>query len=199
MLRLRPRSIVVVLAVTSTALAACTCVSLAATKRGAAAFTPLPAEQEYAQALALANVASGRLYEVGDHDFAVLPDGRFLLVTSRYALVRGYRGPTVLSIVLDANGTVAQVSLLRSADTKKFVDRLRRKLPQLLGQSLSAKDRRPLAVTGATKTTTGVNATVEQALAAFARVFPRLAVDAENCRYRGKMLTPKDIVAKSPQ
>lgn len=174
---------------------------LAASRRGSSKvkFPSLAPEEEYALALRQANVGRASFYSVSRGDFAVLEDGRILLVTSRYALVRGYRGPTVLSIVFDTNGIVTKVSVLRTADTKKFVDRVRRKLPQLLGQSISAEDRRPLAVTGATRTTKGVNATLEEALDTFAKIHRKLTVDADGCRYKGKLLTPREIVTKPAQ
>jgi len=149
----------------------------------------------YGTALSTLGVAEAGLYEVDGKDFALLPEKRLLVVTRNYASVRGYRGASVLGIVLSSDGKVAQVLLLHTPDTRSYMRRLARKLSRLAEQSVDSDKRPALALTGATRSARAVTVTVNQTLDKFAPVFKKLVLADDGIRYDGKALSPTSTLA----
>ena len=138
------------------------------------------------------------LYRVDGKHVAVLRRNRYLFVSSEFVLANGYRGPSVLGLVLDGNGVLRHVFFIESPDPEPDVQRVARELEQFLGLSTANTDARALDVTGANPTATGVRVTISRSLAALKPIleqlsFPQGPDDDENAAaplYRGVPLEP---------
>ena len=154
---------------------------------------PLPSSavtEDYAAALSALKVKTATLFHLEEKSFALLPGNRILLVSSDYKQVKGFRGPSVLAVLLDKKGSVAKVAIVKSPDTRAYVRRVRRKLRQLTGQHISKLKRPVLAVSGATITSKAVNATLDSSLDAFQPIFAKLTFTGKQLFYDGKAISP---------
>jgi len=116
------------------------------------------------------------VYNVKGKPVGVLRDGKLILVTRFFALVKGHRGPSNLALLLDRRGKLDKIGIVRTPDTIKYVKRVMPKMKSLLKQSIDAEKRPVLAVTGATRTARAFTQTISQTLDSFAPLFAKLAV-----------------------
>ena len=110
------------------------------------------------------------------HHVGLLPDGRLVLVTGEFARPTGLRGPTILAMVLDAEGKVAELVVLESADDPPWVKRVTAQLPELQNQQVTTRARPVLAVSRATYSSNGFTGAINGTLDAFAPLYARLRV-----------------------
>ena len=146
--------------------------------------------KDYVAALSVLKVGTATLFHVNEKSFALLPGNRILLVSSDYKKVKGFRGPSVLAVVLDEKGSVVKVAIVKSPDTRAYVRRVRRKLCQVTGQNVTELKRPVLAVSGATITSKAVNATLASTLNAFQPIFAKLTFVENKLLYDGKAIRP---------
>jgi len=154
-----------------------------------------PLQTDYQQALALIKHPTAKLYKAEGKHFAVLPGPYVLLVTREYAIVKGYRGPTNLGIIIDPIGTVRHVVIIHTTDTTKYMKKVKKKLKMLSGQTLATEERPVLAVTRATKSAKAITKTVNEALQTFAVIFPNLALNNDTVTLNNTPLTPIATIA----
>ena len=110
------------------------------------------------------------------HHIGLLPDGRLVLVTGEFARPSGLRGPTILAMVLDAEGKVAELVVVESADDPPWVKRVTAQLPELQNQGVTTRARPVLAVSRATYSSKGFTGAVNGTLDAVAPLHARLRV-----------------------
>jgi len=116
------------------------------------------------------------------HHVGLLPDGRLVLVTGEFVRPVGKQGPTILAVILDVEGKVAELAVLESADDPPWVKRVAAQLPELQNQGVTTRRRPVLAVTRATYSSQGVTGAVNGTLDAFAPLHARLRViDGKLC------------------
>ena len=100
--------------------------------------------------------------------FGVVPDGRLVVLTGDYAAPSGYRGPTSLLLMLDAERTqLEEAMLVESCDSPPYVKRALRKgmVKQLAGMQMGSDGAIELdAVSGATRTCRSVEQAVNATL-----------------------------------
>ena len=157
-----------------------------------------PLQTDYQQALALIKHPSAQLYKAKGKHFAVLPGPYILLVTREYAIIKGYRGPTNLGIIIDPTGTVRHVVIIHTTDTTKYMKKVKKKLKMLSGQTLATEERPVLAVTRATKSAKAITKTVNETLQTFAAIFPNLVLDNDTVSFNNAPLPPIATITPPP-
>ena len=130
-------------------------------------------------ALRAVEETGGRLYSLDGCRFCVMSGKRFLLVSSKQTNEHGYNGPPTVAAVVNAEGTVTRVKIIKTPDSRAHAQIVKRNLAKLTGQALTDENRTVLAVTGATITAGAVSRTVENMLDEFEPVFKKLAWNGE--------------------
>lgn len=144
--------------------------------------------EEFGLALRAFRESECPVYNVRGKPVGVLRDGKVILVTRFFALVKGHRGPSNLALLLDRKGKLDEIGIVRTPDTVKYVKRVMPKMKSLLKQSVDTEERPVLAVTGATRTAKAFTRTIGLTLDSFAPLFAKLAVADGVALLEGKEL-----------
>lgn len=165
-------------------------------QRGAAAGTATAAETDWKALFVVAfeklRVKQARVFELepGKH-LALLDDGGAVVVTSEFARVNGYAGPSALAIrFTPGSGDVGKVVLLQTRDTPAYVRRVETRLSALEKQRLDTAERPVLAVSGATRTARGWTGTVNQTLDQLQPLLAQVTLGRGTLTRDGKRLEP---------
>ncbi len=137
------------------------------------------------------------LYRVQGKRIGVTGENGYLLLTDDYAKVDGQKGPTSLAVLLDAEGAVKRVVLLRTPDDAACVRLVVPQLGVLEKQTvLTGEEARPvLAIPGAVETSAGMQKTVNGTLELFKPLFRRLEQKDGGLNLDGNPLLPEGAPA----
>ena len=149
---------------------------------------------QYRTALEKLGEKRAAVYVLRKRHFAVLPDGRLLVVTSEYSRRTGYLGVSVLALVLDHRQRLRKVIFVDSPDTPTYVKIVRIRMKRLLGQRLRERHRPVLAITGATCTADAVSDMVNETLDQLAEVLTGMRIGRDGAATDAGPLAPARII-----